>query len=625
MTEHQELKIELQNGSKTIELTIAASIKEIISSELEPRTLPEKIVLSGRNIKYVYDAEIDCETPIQIYDGNEGNLSKILLLEETDYEIRVETDLPDEYIFPYLFKNGKSISVNSSYLKNDTPGSKYYDLRFRSYVGKGLFDFVIEKKEVSIPFEVRSKKIDYRIHYVSMLKEISEFAAALLLKSTAPLHQDYESSYNTSSIKYEDFLVLEYIMADDRFPSAYEYLRKNLHSNTFAIEERTPISLVKSFNPTSIIESIRPDNIIECDEGMIDGRYSFLELEGYNNNETIDTPENRFVKDFLLSLYDFSTILLNNLSKQSDYVKDRLKAIIMQLEEYMMDGWISEVGELQYIPYYSTILQKRNGYAEIFEFYLILGTGLKLSLGGAEDLFEGHNKKLYRVYEYWCYLKLFDSLKSLSKEKPEFSLSDTKNDWETTIKTNDSKLFRIPVEDTFLQVELYFNKEYSTNETLFKSYSLMMKPDYSLIISPENSLDRSKFIVHFDAKYKAEKSDNSTEDEEEDIEDSELSEKGYRKEDIRKMHTYRDALLKSWGSYILYPGSEYDVFKRYDFPDIKMKTTSLPSVGAVPLVPGGENSKLIEHLDSIFHGIYELSKHVYDGEFFADDFFERKK
>jgi len=549
------------------------------------------------------------------------------LLEETDYEIKVKSDLSEGDIFPYLLETGDSLSVKSSFLKNDTPGSKFYNLRFRSYVGKGLFDFIIEKKKVSIPFEVRSKKIDYRSHYVSMLKEISEFAAALLLKSTASLHQSYDSSNDTSSIRYEDFLVLEYIMADDRFPSAYEYLRKNLHSNTVAIEERTPISLVRSFNPTSIIESIRPDNIIECDDGMIDGKYSFLELEGYNNYETIDTPENRFVKDFLLSLFDLSTILLQNISEQSDYVKDRLKAIKMQLEEYLMDGWLSEVGDLQYIPYYSTILQKRNGYAEVFEYYLILGTGLKLSLGGAEDLFEGHNKKLYRVYEYWCYLKLFDSLKSLSIEKPEFSLPDTKEDWETTIKTNDSKLFRIPIEDTFLRVELYYNKEYNNKKALFKSYSLTMKPDYSLIISPENSPDQSKFIVHFDAKYKADKRYNNNEaDEKDDNDEEEFSKKSYWEEDIYKMHTYRDALLKSWGSYILYPGSEYEVFKRYDFPDARKKTTSLPSVGAVPLVPGRkENIELMKHLVSIFLDIYELSKHVYDGEFFADDFFGRKQ
>jgi len=56
MTEHQELIIELQNGSKTIELTIAASIEGVIDNDLMPRSLPENIVLSGRNIKYVNNA-----------------------------------------------------------------------------------------------------------------------------------------------------------------------------------------------------------------------------------------------------------------------------------------------------------------------------------------------------------------------------------------------------------------------------------------------------------------------------------------------------------------------------------------------------------------------------------------
>lgn len=622
MTANQVLSMVLRQGCKTVKLKIAAVSGENICETADPASLPEYIDLdSSISICCVQDKGIDGETPIQVYAGNDSNLPKILLLEETEYEIMTESDLPADCLFPYLKNNGGSLSVKASILKNDSPEHQFYNLYFRSYVGKGFFDFIADGQTISIPFEVRSKKIEYRSHYGLMLREISEFAASLLLRSAAPLYQSYDFSNIASSIKYEDFLILEYIMKGERFPSAYEYLRKNMHSEITAVEERTPLPLVKNFNPVSIIDSIRPGNVTECSKGIIGGKFAFFELGGYSSCETIDTPENRLVKDFLLCLYDLSSMLLHSkLSEKSSYVNERLKAISMQLEEYLTDSWISEVGDLRHIPFNSAVLQKRSGYADIFELYLILGTGLKLRQKDAEDLFRGHNKELSLVYEYWCYLKLFDSLKSLSVNKPEYDLAYTDGEWGMTIKSNESKLFLIPAGGTIMHVELYYNREYSKRrEKPFQSYSLKMRPDYSLVICPENSRDHSNFIVHFDAKYKADRDAGGMGDEE-------LPGKSYRREDIYRMHTYRDALLRSWGSYILYPGNKYDVFEKYEAIDTEMGSRSLPSIGAVPLVPGDKkNERLKDHLLSVFRSIAELSEHVFDGEFFVGGSFGERK
>ena len=49
--------------------------------------------------------------------------------------------------------------------------------------------------------------------------------------------------------------------------------------------------------------------------------------------------------------------------------------------------------------------------------------------------------------------------------------------------------------------------------------------------------------------------------------------------DIYKMHTYKDSILKTEGSYVLYPGNVHKLFKEdSDF--------IIPSVGAFPLAPG---------------------------------------
>lgn len=45
------------------------------------------------------------------------------------------------------------------------------------------------------------------------------------------------------------------------------------------------------------------------------------------------------------------------------------------------------------------------------------------------------------------------------------------------------------------------------------------------------------------------------------------------------MHTYKDAILKTEGAYVLYPGDDCKLFKVNDEKPI-------PSVGAFPLTPG---------------------------------------
>ena len=75
-------------------------------------------------------------------------------------------------------------------------------------------------------------------------------------------------------------------------------------------------------------------------------------------------------------------------------------------------------------------------------------------------------------------------------------------------------------------------------------------------------------IVHFDAKYKSkeletyldqiETNEVQERDEDEEADELYLEEKldrTYKETDLYKMHTYKDSIYRSVGSYILYPGS----------------------------------------------------------------------
>ena len=55
-------------------------------------------------------------------------------------------------------------------------------------------------------------------------------------------------------------------------------------------------------------------------------------------------------------------------------------------------------------------------------------------------------------------------------------------------------------------------------------------------------------------------------------------ERRFRDGDVYKMHSYKDAILRSVGAYILYPGDEDVLFSEGG--------GEVPSVGAFPLRPG---------------------------------------
>ena len=118
-----------------------------------------------------------------------------------------------------------------------------------------------------------------------------------------------------------------------------------------------------------------------------------------------------------------------------------------------------------------------------------------------------------------------------------------------------------------------------------------MRPDCSVRIRPEGSTpsrvptQELEVWLHFDAKYRV---DNllaqltSAPDSDELSEESTTS-GGAKRDDLLKMHAYRDAIARTAGAYVLYPGSEIKDIRRH--PGFK---EVLPGLGAFPLRPSSD-------------------------------------
>lgn len=105
--------------------------------------------------------------------------------------------------------------------------------------------------------------------------------------------------------------------------------------------------------------------------------------------------------------------------------------------------------------------------------------------------------------------------------------------------------------------------------------------------------------MHFDAKYRVESIVGLFGTEDDDSGADEPDERGnYKRQDLLKMHAYRDAIKRSQGAYVLYPGTPCDEAPMQGFHEI------LPGLGAFAIAPDEEgNATGVGELDKFLEAV----------------------
>ena len=556
--------------------------------------------------------EIDNATPIQYYNADSSQFSNLMLLEETEYQILFESeDANASYEVLYSL-----IKINKSHFKafrfNLGDNNKYKfagTLNFRSYVGKSFLDVKKDnQKSIPIPVEVRSKKIDYFNQYSAMIADLSQHALSLIFEVNSPLYQEFVIANEEKLTYYEDFMFLEYLFRQDNLPAVFEYLSKNMHSQLINHDEIVPISLANNLNSSSLNNLVsRPNQLFKTDSQSkmaekLNG-YLPINIHQVKHEDSIDTPENQFFKYFLEMLQNLVEKLLSNSKK--GYIQDKLKFFREEIEYYLSAKFFNHISTMDYVPFNSQILQKKEGYRDIFQYFLMLEFSFRLSWDDLNNKFKGFEKKLSELYEYWCYFEILKVLNDLSIIKIDFEdvFEVNRSKWGINVikGKRSSKKFKLNIRGHDVDIELFYNLTFS-DKTDYKSYSLAFKPDYTLLITTTVN----QHFIHFDAKYRSEleiidfyekigeKSGSEIEKEIEKRDALEEKEYVFKDADIYKMHTYKDSILLSSGSYVLYPGTKSKYFKQEDLV--------IPSVGAFSLTPGNtdiEEDNLTKFIKSV--------------------------
>jgi len=174
----------------------------------------------------------------------------------------------------------------------------------------------------------------------------------------------------------------------------------------------------------------------------------------------------------------------------------------------------------------------------------------------------------------------------------------------------------LPIEGVYEAGVRKFKIQFSYNRTFSGSqqypakgsWTRHMRPDYTLSMWPEEfsqeDAETQELIVHihFDAKYKVEDIGDimGTEDESLDTEKQEQRSGTYKRADLLKMHAYKDAIRRTGGAYVLYPGTEKKKMK--GFHEI------IPGLGAFAVRPSQTDDGTAE-LKSF---VEEVIKHLLD-------------
>ncbi|MBK7561213.1 MAG: DUF2357 domain-containing protein [Chitinophagaceae bacterium] len=450
--------------------------------------------------------------------------------------------------------------------------------------------------EWKVQLEVLATKMDsnpdksYRENYSFMLEEITEKCTDLLLQHSSPVSQFFEVDFTADAkTLYQRFAFIKSILDSVEFNDSVHKILSSPVTRWRESETIIDIRAVRRFNSSAIRQLSNATNRYDLSEehplksvmGSVPSK-----LKVNYKIETVDTPENRFVKHALISFQSLCSDFRTKV-KDNNRIKQEAALLEDKLEQHLSHSIFKEISSPTTLPLNSIVLQRKEGYREILRVWLMFDLAAKLVWHGGDDVYGGNKRDVAVLYEYWLFFKLLEIIKEVFKIETVATekLIETTSDG-LGLKLKQGKY--LPVKGVYLTDTRKLNIEFSYNKTFSGdkeypaggSWTRNLRPDYTLSIWPygidQEEAEKEELIVHmhFDAKYKVEnlqsifgKEDNLDEEKEE-------QKKGtYKRADLLKMHTYRDAIRRTAGAYVLYPGTD-DKYTRAGFHEI------IPGLGA---------------------------------------------
>ena len=276
---------------------------------------------------------------------------------------------------------------------------------------------------------------------------------------------------------------------------------------------------------------------------------------------SFDTPENRFVRHVLSEC----VALIHRFVVHPD-LHDSLKAdcrtMLALLEPVASAPFIAEAGRLVGLQAPNQVLAKADGYREVFGFWHDLMRHVSYPRGAVETVRLLAGRDMGTLYEYWVFAKILETVVGLTGGAVSEPPSIRRDEWGERLGSGVAVALGP-------ELEVGFNLTFSRSGKT--AYSTPLRPDVTLRVG--NALHA------FDAKYRLDRLDTREDDPDDDP-------TTYKRADLYKMHTYRDAISGLRTAFVVYPGSEFVFFERNGARHAApTNLASADGVGAVPLRP----------------------------------------
>lgn len=485
------------------------------------------------------------------------------------------------------------------------------------YVGSmslAIRDIELNREVAKVDVEIKSVKAEYRTDYRKMLEDITAYYTDLVLMQGSPVTQKLEIDNDTpQQTLYQRYAFVRSIVESTAFQEAIHKIIANpVRKWEETIVERN-VSNVKRLSRRNMHQIATARDRIPVHNGDELGLPHELNsvprtLTVAYKRDTLDNQENQFVKFVIRSFSSFCSEL-----RTKKNANDRLKAEIDKtmdiLNGHLNTLFFKQVSMPSQLNLNSPVLQRKEGYREILQAWLMFDLAAKLSWKGGDNVYEAGKRNVAVLYEYWVFFKLMEVISRVFDIDPVSVNRLVKTDSDRiNLEIQQGKMTMIEglydAGSRKFNVRFYYNRTFAhtrEDNEIYKSgsWTMNMRPDYTLSIWPgEINMEQAEsedliVHIHFDAKYRVNKIDLG-EDEalsEEEISEGLLNEKKeqeegiYKRADLLKMHAYKDAIRRTSGAYILYPGTVERRLK--GFHEI------IPGLGAFCLTPSNYDEELI--------------------------------
>ena len=569
------------------------------------------------DFRIVYKASSNLLQPLRIWQNTDYDFALAVPHSRTDFIAQAKESANPIYPFTNLELSG-FLSFNSPFACRETADGYVLTGRFNFKEFSGLVNLDIETPRDRMLFavEVMTAKLSYESDFVFLIEELSRLHSEIILNLDTPVSVGMDFDHEREISPHALMLHIRRLFRDDQLPCSVATILSNPNCRFKTVVGKEMSAFVTKPCLTSLATKPFLHNWIKG--GPLQNNFYGFTPETLPSRETkvhYNTVENQFVKAFLNRLAYSMEDLIETLPAKYTTSHLNLTKWQSQLMQWNSHPFWEEVSDITVVPN-SMVLMEREGYRELYLSCLSFDLALKYERKSMEPVGHGQLKPVWALYQLWCYFQLYDTVKAITGVTGTPGLGAVFNHdlFNLSIKegTNSAVTFTFKNADQkAVIIKLYCNRTFT--RTKLKNewaevYSGFYHPDFSI----EIIFDNHCHWLHFDAKYKL---DIKQWQHELATEDTKTANGLSIKQDhpnLDKVHSYRDAILGTRGSYILFPGHSHKklIYVRHADPAYRTNLPG-PSIGAFPLRPTRNIDVLSKQTENIQMSIESFLHQIY--------------